>query len=204
MSDRTVAQVLQREAAFTTRSFALLTGRRVDTAARTLKRLAGEGTVVQVTRGVWCQPAHPHFSKLGITPHLLGSEHGYVSFLTAMHVHGLISQIPGSIQAATTGKSRRVESPIGTFEFFHVHPRMMRSGLSLAGNRSTYQLADPEKALLDTLYLSTRKGRRFSRLPEIDNEAWRPDIFMALADTQIPALRIRNAVKARAASLLER
>ena len=27
---------------------------------------------------------------------------------------------------------------------------------------------DPEKALVDTLYLSTRKNRRFAKLPELD------------------------------------
>jgi len=45
--------------------------------------------------------------------YLVGNEQGYVSFLTAMHLHGLISQIPRAYQGATTGRGRILESPIG-------------------------------------------------------------------------------------------
>ena len=48
--------------------------------------------------------AHPYFHPLSCVPYLLGKEQGYVSFLTALHLHCVISQIPKTIQIATTGR----------------------------------------------------------------------------------------------------
>ncbi|OGI09273.1 MAG: hypothetical protein A3I68_09125 [Candidatus Melainabacteria bacterium RIFCSPLOWO2_02_FULL_35_15] len=44
----------------------------------------------------------------------------------------------------------------------------MREGIKWSNSKSKYLIASPEKALLDTLYISTRKGKKFSSLPELD------------------------------------
>jgi hypothetical protein len=98
----------------------------------------------------------------------LGKEQGYVSFLTALHLHGVISQIPKSIQIATTGRARSVNSPVGRYEFFQIKPELMTQGVGWSESQLPYLLASAEKALLDTLYLATRKNRRFAHLPELD------------------------------------
>jgi len=51
---------------------------------------------------------------------LMGKEQGYVSFLIALHLHGLVSQIPKTIQIATTGHARTLGSPIGRYEFLQI------------------------------------------------------------------------------------
>lgn len=155
--------------AFTTRDFARLENISVAAASRRLARARRDNrSLVRVTRGVWANTAHPAFSPMACVPVLVGSEQGYVSFLTALHLHGAIAQIPASIQVATTGHTRRLRTPIGTFEFLQLKPDMFAHGISWGD--SAWRMASLEKALLDVFYVSTRKKRRFSRLPELELE----------------------------------
>ena len=89
---------------FTTRDFARLAEISLAAASKRLTRLAAANTsLVQLTRGVWANRAHPYFNVLACVPVLLGSEQGYVSFLSALHLHGAIAQIPANVQVATDG-----------------------------------------------------------------------------------------------------
>jgi hypothetical protein len=85
-----------------------------------------------------------------------------------MDLHGLLSQISATIQIATTGHSRALRTPIGAFEFRQLKPTMFRQGIERRDAAIPYLLASAEKALLDTLHISTRKARRFARLPEVE------------------------------------
>ena len=145
-------------AVFSTRQFAVLCERRIDVASRQLIRLAREGGVTRLTRGVWAQPAHPRFTPTAAVPLLLGNEQGYVSFLSAMHLHGLISQIPGSIEIATTGHTRQLDTPVARYEFLRIQPAMMRQGIAASATEPPYNLATAAKALIDTLYIATRNA----------------------------------------------
>jgi predicted transcriptional regulator of viral defense system len=186
---------------FSTRQFAALCDVRVDAASRVLTRLARRTGVVRVTRGLWCQPGHPRFSAFAVVPFLLANEHGYVSFLSAMHRHGLVSQIPGSIQVATTGHGRSLTTSIGRFELFRIKPAMMTAGIDASDTDPAYGIASPEKALLDTLYIGTRKGRRFARLPEVDMTVVDEKRLRALLEAQVQAPQVRRAIDLRLATL---
>jgi predicted transcriptional regulator of viral defense system len=170
---------------FTTRDFARVADTSVAAASKRLARLRrGNRALVQLTRGVWANIAHPHFSALACVPVLLGSEQGYVSFLTALHIHGAISQIPAGIQIATTGHTRRLRTPAGTFEFLQLKPDMFTHGIEWSDSPQPYRIATLEKAMLDTFYISTRRNRRFARLPELD-----------LQDAGFSARRYRSLIK---------
>jgi hypothetical protein len=154
---------------FTTREYAIAADIGVDSASRQLGRLKRSNkSLQQLTRGVWANTSHPHFSPYACVAKLLGSEQGYVSFLTALHLHGLLSQIPATIQVATTGHPRSLRTPVGVFEFLQLKPTMFLDGVEWREAAIPYLLATAEKALLDTLYISTRKSRRFARLPELE------------------------------------
>jgi hypothetical protein len=153
---------------FTTRDYANLHGVSMPAASKRLSRMAGKSLLTRVTKGIWANASHPHFHPLACVPYLLGKEQGYVSFLTALHLHGLISQIPKTIQIATTGRGRTLESPVGRYEFFQIKPEIMKQGAEWSETHLPYLVATAEKALIDTLYLSTRKNRRFARLPEVE------------------------------------
>ena len=161
-------EFLRDRSIFGTREFAFLCGSSASSASRKLARLEARGVLVRVSRGIWCQPAHRDFTPNQAAGLLLGNERGYVSFLSALHAHGVISQIPASVQIATTGHGRVVSSPVGRYEFFRIKPELMSSGFAMSETKPPYLLATGEKALLDTVYISTRRGKRFGRLPEID------------------------------------
>jgi len=184
---------------FTTRSFADASGSSLSAASRRLDRLAEQRFLVRVTKGVWANTGHPFFHPLACVPHLLGKEQGYVSFLTVLHLHGVISQIPRSTQVATTGRGRVLESAVGRFEFFRIKPELMREGTEWSETRLPYQVATREKALLDVLYLSTRKNRRFARLPEVDltGSGFRMSEFERLLAMLAYPARIRSAIQSR-------
>ena len=192
---------LLRHAAFTTRQFAVLCERRVDVASRLLARMARQGVVLRLGRGTWAQPEHLRFTPVAAVPLLLGNEQGYVSFLSAMHLHGLIAQIPGSIQVATTGHGRRLDTPVARYEFLRVQPSMMRHGIGASATQPPYNLATGAKALLDTLYIATRRGRRFASLPEVDMNAVDRAELENLLHGQVYAPPIRRAIEIRLAAL---
>ena len=73
-----------------------------------------------------------------------------------------------TLQIATTGHARTLISPVGHYEFLQIKPELMKQGTQWSDTHLPYLLATAEKALIDTLYLSTRKNRRFARLPEVD------------------------------------
>lgn len=194
---------LTQHALFTTRQFAVRCNCRVDSASRRLVGLAGQDALVQVTRGVWAQPEHPLFTPYAAVPFLLGNEQGYVSFLSAMHRHGLISQVPGSIQVATTGHSRSLLSPVGRYEFLRIKPEMMMADVETSSTTPPYAIATAEKALLDTLYIATRKRRRFASLPELELGEIDQGRLRALLNAQVPWQPIRRAIKRRLSGLLD-
>ncbi|MFT5172762.1 MAG: putative transcriptional regulator of viral defense system [Gammaproteobacteria bacterium] len=184
---------------FTTRDFATRCELSLSAAAKRLARLAEKQQLTKVTKGIWAKTAHPYFHPLSCVPYLLAKEQGYVSFLTALHLHGVISQIPKTIQIATTGRGRILASPIANFEFFQIKPELMREGADWSESKLAYLIAGAEKALVDTLYLSTRKNRRFARLPELDvtHSVFRQREFMRLINQLPIPLRILSAMRSR-------
>ena len=184
---------------FTTRDFASANHLSLSAASNRLRRLVEENFLTRITRGVWANAGHPHFQPLACVPYLLGKEQGYVSFLTALHLHNVISQIPGAVQIATTGRARVISSPVGRFEFLRIKPELMRGGVEWSETRQPYLIATKEKALLDLLYISTRKNRRFGKLPELDltdSRFDRREFERLLSNSPLP-VRIRSAMQER-------
>jgi predicted transcriptional regulator of viral defense system len=188
---------------FTTRDFAGYSGVSMPAASKRLLRLSKQKLLTRITKGVWANTSHPWFHPLACIPYLLGKEQGYVSFLTALHLHGLVSQIPKTIQIATTGHARILNSPVGQYEFLQIKPELMQQDTVWSDTHLPYLIATAEKALIDTLYLSTRKNRRFARLPEValEQTTFRRREFERLLDQlQIPP-GISTAMQARAETL---
>ena len=184
---------------FTKREFASHVGISMSAAAKRLSRLSEKEFLTRVTKGVWANTGHPYFHPLCCVPYLLGKEQGYVSFLTALHLHGVVSQIPKTIQVATTGRARSLDSPVGRYEFFQIKPELMTQGVDWSESQLSYLVASAEKALLDTLYLATRKNRRFARMPELDvmQSGFRSQEFGRLLDELPIPTRILSAMRSQ-------
>jgi predicted transcriptional regulator of viral defense system len=189
---------------FTTREFAQLAQVSLAAASKRLVRLAAaNSSFVQLTRGIWANRGHPHFNVLACVPVLLGSEQGYVSFLSALHLHGAIAQIPASVQVATTGHGRVVRTRVGRFELFQLKPGMFRDGIVWSDSPKPWRIATVEKALLDTFYIATRKKRRFASLPELTlaDAGFSPRRYRALMAALTLPLPIAGAMQHRLAAV---
>jgi predicted transcriptional regulator of viral defense system len=190
---------------FTTQEYAAASDASMSSASRRLDTLSKRKALTRVTKGIWANTAHPHFHPLACVPYLLGKEQGYVSFLTALHLHGNLSQIPRAYQVATTGRPRQLDSLIGKFEFLRIKPELMSDGVDWSDTYQPYLIASAEKALLDTIYISTRKNRRFSSLPELDlASAFRRREFERLLKQLPYPVRIRSAIASRWQQLQDR
>jgi hypothetical protein len=54
----------------------------------------------------------------------------------------------------------------------------MNQGVEIFEGNASYNMASIEKALLDTLYISSKKGNRFKRLPEVNLENFNEKKFL--------------------------
>ncbi len=134
-----------------------------DAAQKLLERLRKAGLVRRVFHGLWA--FIERVDPLMLPDHLTAPFPSYVSLQTALYHHGLISQIPAVMYAVTLGRGRRVRTDVGTFSLHHVSPALF-DGFEI--DPAGLKLATPEKALFDVLYLSGKRTREFSTLPEVE------------------------------------
>ena len=132
-------------------------------ATTVLRRLAGQGLIVHLSRGRWL--VSDNVDRFAL-PELISAPYpAYVSLQSALFHHGLIEQIPSVIYAVTTARPRRVPTPVATISFHRLPPELF-SGFELSP-RSDAKIATAEKALFDLLYLAPSRSRLFSVLPEL-------------------------------------
>jgi len=92
-----------------------------------------------------------------------------------------------------------LNSPVGRYEFLQIKPELMKPGTAWSDTPLPYLIATAEKALIDTLYISTRKKRRFARLPEVDigQAAFSTREFEGMLKHLPIPLRISSVMRAR-------
>lgn len=159
--------IIPRAPVFRTSDVATRAQVRGDVATRALTNLANRGVLTRVTRGLWADTRHKDFSVYAVVPHLLRGKEGYVSLLSALNLHGMIEQIPGAIHIVAAKQQRPILTSVGKYEFHQIGRELM-GGHDPYGRLGLFELATPAKALFDSLYYSARKGKRFTRLPELE------------------------------------
>ena len=205
IADVLLQDQMSRAPVFTTGDVATFAGVSTSSANRALALLATRGLVTPVIRGIWARREHPNFSPYAVVPFLLGASvasrgrpatAGYVSLLSALNLHGLIDQIPRAVQIVVDSQRPTLTTPVGTFDFHRLQPDLI-TGYAPGGRLANFDLATPTKALFDVLYLSTRRGRRFAHLPELDRSRHVHDKEMQRYIAQVRAPSIRAAVVER-------
>lgn len=150
---------------FTTREISSLTGMSLSSASQGLARIEQKGIIKKMIRGVWAMISDRRFSPLMLIPFLNQPHTSYVSFITALHLYGMISQIPQIITLASTAHTRKITTPAGVFSIHQIDPNFF-AGFDWYKNQN-FLIACPEKAVVDSLYLASRKGRRYLFFPEL-------------------------------------
>ena len=133
-------------------------------ASKVLSRLSDAGQLVSLHQGLW--GLEEKVRAFALPQYLTAPFPSYVSLQSALYYHGMISQMPSVTYAISLARTQRFESPLGAVSVHHVHPSFFFGFESLGDPGS--QIAVPEKALLDVLYLSPAKTRLFSFLPELE------------------------------------
>ena len=123
--------------------------------------------MLKVYRGVWAETGRGNLSAYTVIPFLFPRHRAYVSFTSALHLYGIIEQIPQVIMLASQGHTRIIRTKLGTF-YVHKIADSFFKGYDWYKGTGTFLIAEPEKALMDSLYLSSCKKRQFSYFPEMN------------------------------------
>jgi predicted transcriptional regulator of viral defense system len=163
---------------FETKDVAALLRVENSNANKIASRLARGGLILPIARGKWA--LRTRLNNLAIAEHLTSPYPAYVSLQSALYHHGLISQIPAITYAVSIARTRRYQTPVGTFSIHHVAPDFF-FGFEL-DELGIVKIATPEKALVDVFYLGPTRPRLFVTLPEIEFQhpfSWKKAFAMA-------------------------
>ena len=126
-----------------------------------------QGLFVKIYRGVWAEAGPQALSPFQVIPYLFPRRRVYVSFISALHLHGLIEQIPQVITLASTAHTSTLRTQAGVFSVHQMAPAFF-DGFDWYQGKGNFLIAEPEKALIDSLYPSSRKKKQFGFFPELD------------------------------------
>jgi len=151
---------------FTTHELARTAGKSLSATSQSLKHMEKQGVVLRVYRGIWIEANNPNVSPYAIIPFLLPRHRSYVSFISALHLHHMIEQIPQVITLASTSHTKIIKTKIGTFCVHQLTPAFFK-GFDWYRKTGSFLIAEPEKALVDSIYLSAYKKKQFGYFPEL-------------------------------------
>lgn len=176
---------------------AAVLGQPISAAAKTMARLAEAGLVHKVRHGTFW--IHGPIDPYRLAPFLTAPLESYLSLHTALHLRGLIEQIPQQFYAVSLARTQRIVTSVGTYSIHHVAPEVY------GGYEETdhgVKLATAEKALFDFAYLSAGRSRLFTALPELElpKRLRRAELRRWLA--KIPSARARSITQNKLAELL--
>jgi len=155
-----------RRPVFTSHELCSLSGKSASVVTQTLNFLTRQGVITKVYRGIWAEAGNEKLSPYTIIPFLLPRHRVYVSFISALHLHGIIGQIPQMITLASTAHTKTIHTKIATFSIHQLSPSFF-DGFHWYQGTGSFLIAEPEKALIDSLYLSTRRKKQFGHFPEL-------------------------------------
>jgi predicted transcriptional regulator of viral defense system len=179
----------------TTRDAAVRLNMPKDATSHLMRRLANDGLVTPIRRGLWSLDLHP--DPLQLAGWVTKPYPSYVSLWSALFAHGVLSQVPRETYVVSLGRPRRVATHLGSIVVHQIAPEVFGGFATERG----VALASPTKAVFDLAYLSATHGVRFRQLPELDlSRAYRVQEARRWVG-RIRSQRIRSLVKQRLATI---
>ncbi|MCM8831838.1 MAG: hypothetical protein NC918_06580 [Candidatus Omnitrophica bacterium] len=151
---------------FTTSELSSISGRSSSCVTQALNLLEKQGLIFKIYRGIWAQTQDFRISPYSVIPFLFFHQRVYVSFLSALHLYGIIEQIPQVITLASTAHTKKLRTKIGTFSLHRIAPSFF-DGFGWYKGEGNFLIAEQEKALVDCLYLSAYRKKQFGYFPEL-------------------------------------
>lgn len=125
-----------------------------------IKRLLDAGDIVRVKKGIYV--FGEAYRRAPVSRELLANliyGPSYVSLDYALAWHGVVPERVSTVTSVTTGRSRVFTTPFGVFSYRYLpNPRYAVGALLQQGERESFLLASPEKALADKVW----DDKRFS------------------------------------------
>ena len=121
-----------------------------------ISRWVKAGKLFQLRRGYYllAPPYRRKEPNLHYIANLL-SRPSYVSLAYALAYYGLIPEEVPAITSITTGRPHAIPTPMGRFEYRHMSPKLFWGYETIDPlSIEPVQIATPEKALLDLVYLT--------------------------------------------------
>lgn len=121
-----------------------------------LSRWVDAGKLIQLRRGLYTLTER--YRKAPLHPFLVANRlksASYVSMQSALGHYGLIPEYVPAITSVTTGRPETYDTPVGVYRYRHIKTELFAAYalLDLGGGQSAF-VAQPEKAILDLLYLT--------------------------------------------------
>lgn len=155
-----------RRPVFTTHELSVLSGKSLSVTTQALNSLAKEGLIFKIYHGIWGESGNERLSPYIVIPFLFPRHRAYVSFISALHLHGIIEQIPQIITLASISHTKTIRTKLGVFSLHRITPLFFK-GYDWYKGRGEFLIAEAEKALVDSLYLSARRKKQFGYFPEL-------------------------------------
>ena len=151
---------------FSTFELSSLSGKSLSNTTQALNNLVKNGMASKIYRGVWAISDDDSLNAYKLIPYLFPRQRAYVSFISALHLYGIIEQIPQVTHLASLTHTKIVRTKIGTFSIHRITPSLF-DGFKWYRETGDFLIAEPEKALVDCLYLSAYKKKQFGNFPEL-------------------------------------
>src|SRR5437879_6411105 len=143
-------------------------------ATHALRRLANDGILVYLKRGVWANQLFEDLDPLEAIPHLTAPWASYVSLYSALSRQGIIEEVPQASYGVTAGRPQKLTTPLGTFHIHHLPGHLIWGFNREPVGHAVLFMAEPEKALLDLAYLGLIPRSPLG-LPYKRDRRWRLD-----------------------------
>ena len=120
--------------------------------------MAPESWIKRVKRGLY-ELAYPEqivLPDLYVANKLY--EPSYISLETALSHYQLLPETAAQVTSVTPNATRRFKNFHGLFTYFSVRPRAFAGYTLIRLQGRTVRIAEPEKAVVDRLYMSLRRG----------------------------------------------
>lgn len=126
-----------------------------------LHDLVKSGVLAKIKKGIYLVKADLGFrpySKEIFANLIYGPS--YISLESALSHYGFIPETVASTTSICLAKGKFFSTPIGDFEYCHVKESIYSQGVQILDiyKNASYQIATPEKTILDFLYIREKKG----------------------------------------------
>src|SRR5216684_514252 len=138
------------------------------TVSKALSRCAKRGLVERVTHKVFVNKLAPDFVPQDLVNVLRPS--AYISLESALRFWGISTQSTALLTCVTTGKPRDFNGKSFALSYRSIAPRLYSAFIEKHTRYGKYLIAEPEKALLDWVYLCLQGGYT----PDLDELTFQP------------------------------